>query len=368
MRRLGAVIRDAVRAGLVALWSVLAVTPCGAHAAVVSGLNEALVPVAARSETARAEANRAALRQVLIKISGDRKSVDSRPELLKDAGNYVLQYQYREIPAGEDMAAAEMLWVQFDEAAVRELLASAGLPVWQASRPLVLVWAATEENGTGTISSPDGQDPTTLALRQDMERRGLPLALPQVDPSAAGAPTVADLKQGDIAKLQQVSAPYGAQELATAVITRAEGGAWRGRFTLLRGEHGATWVAQGPTVEEVVAQGVDQWADALAAPAVAAGSATTTEAVDLLVEGITNTQQFGRVETYLRTVPGVSQVRVSRLEPGVITFRVIAAGGLAVLAQAIGSGQVLQPAAGGAAGRYVLVELAPPAATATPGQ
>lgn len=367
MRRLRAVIRDAGLACLVALWTVVAIAP-GAHAAVVSGLDEALVPVADRGETARAEANRAALRQVLIKIAGDRKAVDSRPELLKDAGNYVLQYQYRDVAAGEATAAATLLWVQFDEAAVRELLAKAGLPSWQANRPLVLVWAATEQDGTGTISATDGQDPTTVALRMHMERRGLPLALPQVDPAVADAPTVADLKQGDPARLQQASAPYGAQELATAVITRADDGAWRGRFTLLRGEHGATWVAQGPTVEEVVAQGVDQWADALAAPAVAAGSATTTEAVDVQVEGISNTQQFGRVETYLRTVPGVSQVRVRRLEPGLVTFRVIAAGGMAVLAQGIGSGQVLQPAAGGAAGRFIFVEPAPAPAAAAPPQ
>jgi hypothetical protein len=360
------VIRDAGLACLVALWTVVAIVP-GAHAAVVSGLDEALVPVADRSETARAEANRAALRQVLIKIAGDRKAVDSRPELLKDAGNYVLQYQYRDVAAGEATAAASLLWVQFDEAAVRELLAKAGLPSWQSNRPLVLVWAATEQDGASAIASTDGQDPTTVALRLHMERRGLPLALPQVDPAAADAPTVADLKQGDPASLQQASAPYGAQELASAVITRA-GDAWRGLFTLLRGEHGATWVAQGPTVEGVVAQGVDQWADALAAPAVAAGSATTTEAVDLQVEGITNAQQFGRVETYLRTVPGVSQVRVRRLEPGVVTFRVIAAGGMAVLAQGIGSGQVLQPAAGGAAGRFVFVEPAPAPASAAPAQ
>lgn len=366
MRRLRAVIRDAGLACLVALWTLVAVAP-GAHAAVVSGLDEALVPVADRGETARAEANRAALRQVLIKIAGDRKAVDSRPELLKDAGTYVLQYQYRDVAASEAAAAATLLWVQFDEAAVRELLAKAGLPSWQANRPQVLVWAATEQDGASAIASTDGQDPTTVALRLHMERRGLPLVLPQVDPAVADAPTVADLKQGDPARLQQASAPYGAQELATAVITRAVD-AWQGRFTLLRGEHGATWVAQGPTLEEVVAQGVDQWADALAAPAVAAGSATTTEAVDLQVEGITNTQQFGRVETYLRTVPGVSQVRVRRLEPGVVTFRVIAAGGMAVLAQGIGSGQVLQPAEGGAAGRFVFVEPAPAPASAAPVQ
>lgn len=365
MRRLRAVIRDAGLACLVALWTVVAIAP-GAHAAVVSSLDEALVPVADRSDTARAEANRAALRQVLIKIAGDRKAVDSRPELLEGAGNYVLQYQYRDVAASEATAAASLLWVQFDEAAVRELLAKASLPSWQSNRPLVLVWAATEQDGASAISAMDGQDPTTAALRLHMERRGLPMVLPQLDPAAADAPTVADLKQGDPAWLQQASAPYAAQEVASAVITRS-GDAWRGRFTLLRGEHGATWVAQGPTVEEVVAQGVDQWADALAAPAVAAGSATTTEAVDLQVEGITNTQQFGRVEIYLRTVPGVSQVRVRRLEPGVVTFRVIAAGGMAVLAQGIGSGQVLQPAAGGAAGRFVYVEPASaPAAAAAP--
>jgi hypothetical protein len=366
MRRLQAVTGNAFLACLIALSCTLGIAPGGARAAVVSGLNEALVPVDDRGDTARAAANQAALRQVLIKITGDRKAVTSRPELLKDAGNYVLQYQYRDLAPEEGAAAAALLWVQFDEAAVRQLLATAGLPSWQPDRPQVLVWAATEQDGAGGLSGSVEEDPTARALRQHMDRRGLPLALPLTDPTDTGSLTVSDIKQGDTGKLQQASVPYGAQELATAVLSKAQDGTWRGRFTLLRGERSATWVAQGLTLDEVVAQGVDQWADALAAPAAAAGSATTTEAVDLQVEGITNSRQFGRVEAYLRTVPGVSQVSVSRLEPGLVTFRVITAGGMAVLAQGVGSGQVLQPAAG-AAGRFVLVDMAPPpVAPATP--
>jgi hypothetical protein len=368
MRRLSAVTGNAFLACLIAFSCTVGLVPGGAQGAVVSGLSEALVPVDDRSDTARAAANEAALRQVLIKISGDRKAVSSRPELLKDAGNYVLQYQYRDLAAEDGGAATSMLWVQFDEAAVRQLLANAGLQEWQSDRPQVLVWAATEQDGASGLSGAVEEDPTTRALRQHMERRGLPLVLPQPDPADTDSLTVADIKQGDTGRLRQASGRYGSQELATAVLGKSQDGAWRGRFTLLRGERSATWVAQGPTLDDVVAQGVDQWADALAAPAAAAGSATTTEAVDLQVEGITNSRQFGRAEAYLRTVPGVSQVSVRRLEPGVVTFRVIAAGGMPVLGQAIGSGQVLQPAAGTAAGRFILIEVAPPSVAPVPPQ
>jgi hypothetical protein len=187
------------------------------------------------------------------------------------------------------------------------------------------------------------------------------LVLPLQDLDEQGRISAKDIKQDNVARITEASSRYGAQEVATAVVSLGQEDGWRGRFTLLRGERGSTWVAQGTTAEEVVAQGVDQIADALAAPAATVtGSA---EAVEVRVEGIANAQQFAQVESYLRTVPGVSNVVLRRLEPAYVTFSVNVAGGMATLTQAAAAGQALQ-AVGAGVGYFRLQQAATASAPA----
>ena len=120
---------------------------CNAFPAeLVRDLYVADVPVANRGETELARAAEEGLAQVLVKVSG---SVDvlARPEVagaLQSARARVQQYSYNRIDNGDAALSAR---VEFDPAQVRDLLLSAGAPIWTATRPAVLVWLVVEEAG-----------------------------------------------------------------------------------------------------------------------------------------------------------------------------------------------------------------------------
>ena len=328
-------------------------------AATVTGLNEALVIVADKTDKTRAKATEAALQQVMIKLTADRKAVASNAEaLLKDADSYVLQYQYQELPAagGGADATVPALWVQFDEVAVKQALAAAGLPLWAAERPSLLVWALSEEDGSASLSGSEDQSAASASLRRHAERRGVPLVLPLLDLDDQGRIHPDDIKQDNIARIKDASARYGAQATATVVLTATPDSRWRGRFTLYRDERSSTWLAQGKTTDDVLSQGMDQLADALAALTLAPAPGASGESVQVLVEGVSSARQYAQVEAYLRTLSNVSNVVVKRLEPGRVTFAVVSHGGLPAIAEAVAAGQVLQPIGAAGEGRFRLLQ------------
>ncbi|MGQ0656512.1 MAG: DUF2066 domain-containing protein [Chromatiales bacterium] len=337
--------------------ALLAFTAGVAGAATVTGLNEALVPVADRTDKARAEATKEALREVLIKLTGDRNAIRGETEaLIRDAGNYVLQYQYRDLPAQEDGGRPRTaLWVQFDEAALTNALAATGVAPWGSDRPSLLLWLLSEQGDSGSLTGSEEQSALGESARFHASRRGIPLVLPLLDLDDTARIAPSDVKRDNVERIRDASARYATRATATAVLTDAPEGGWRGRFTLQFGERSSTWLAQGETPDAALGQGMDQFADALAAGAVTARPAGSRESVKLQVEGIETAQQFAQVEEYLRTLSPVESVAVQRLERGRVTFGVVSRGGLPTLRDTVARGGVLQAVGDGAEARFRLL-------------
>ncbi|HVN43101.1 MAG TPA: DUF2066 domain-containing protein, partial [Steroidobacteraceae bacterium] len=126
----GAVIlkaaRAATRRGLLAalLWPLLAQAD--------GGLYQGVVPLQGSTEADRSAAFGEALRAAAVRASGHREAASS-PAIAAAAAapaRYVLQYA---------TTPDRMLRVGFDGAAIEQLLAQAGLPLWPAERPVTFV-------------------------------------------------------------------------------------------------------------------------------------------------------------------------------------------------------------------------------------
>lgn len=93
-----------------------------AHA---GGLYTAQVPVASQSEADRAEALKAALTQVIARVSGDAAAA-ARPDVAKAIGRadrYVQQFQYQQEAAADNPAETRLVLVaQFDRDAIDRVL------------------------------------------------------------------------------------------------------------------------------------------------------------------------------------------------------------------------------------------------------
>ncbi len=118
MRLHGFLIRLAWLAGCVAAAPISA-----------AGLYTGEAPVTSQSEGERAEALKAALAQVLVKVGGD-NAILARPEIAKavaGAERFVQQYQYTQnVGEGGQSPARFTLVAQFDRDAVDQLIAGAG--------------------------------------------------------------------------------------------------------------------------------------------------------------------------------------------------------------------------------------------------
>ena len=199
-----------------ARWLICSWWPAfGASAAEVQGLYDASVPVADQQQPARAQAMRAGLAQVLVRVTGYGGAPQDPvlADMLDDAPHYVQQYRYLTAPpaatatapataaaAPATTAAAPpplQLWMAFDPVGIDQALRARHQPVWGRARPLVLVWLAVDD-GNGSrhlVSASDGSD-ESQALEDEAQLRGLPLRLPLWDLEDQSKVAVADVWGG----------------------------------------------------------------------------------------------------------------------------------------------------------------------------
>jgi hypothetical protein len=108
-----------------------------AWAVEVATLYTAQVALDEEQSDPRSEAYKAALGEVLLRVSGTQLSSD--PEMIEllfpSPASYVVQFR-----PGED----DTLWVSFDGEAIEQVLRQSGQTVWGSERPLTLIWLAVD--------------------------------------------------------------------------------------------------------------------------------------------------------------------------------------------------------------------------------
>ena len=153
-------------------------------------LYQAAIPVVDQSQEQRRLAAKQALKEVLVKLSGN-DNVAANPAIeqaLGRAPQLIQQYQYRANPVADiELAEGEqrkpqVLEVIFPEAQVRQILREAGEAFWPENRPKVLVWLVedTLERGKSVLN---GYSDSALvsSLQVSASARGLPLVFPLLD-------------------------------------------------------------------------------------------------------------------------------------------------------------------------------------------
>ncbi|HTT07468.1 MAG TPA: DUF2066 domain-containing protein [Gammaproteobacteria bacterium] len=328
-------------------------------AAPPDGLYEATVPIAEKTEAARNDGVRNAMAQVLIKLTGDRGSIQRQEaqSLLRDAQRYVREIRFEDIAAPGTDKTQPNLWVQFDPAALGPALAGTGLPLWGQDRPGVLIWLALEEGGAAALISPDDDRGYTELIRRQMSRRGLSSISPLLDLEDQNKVSAGTLKQEQAAPLRDASARYGTGAVVSAVLSHGDNGLWTGRFVLYFNGQNLSWSVKGQNAEEIAAQGADDIADAIAVRYARATPAETGpgQTVELIVEGVRSLQNYADLQRYLRSLNAVTAVNVSRVEGDRVTLVLGTKAGLQAIADSIAYNATLQPAANGAPGHYRLI-------------
>ena len=302
------------------------------HAVEVPSLFTAEVPLNERSDNPRDDAYKAALTEVLMRVSGSLLSTDEEAidELFPVPSAYVTQFQ----PGAEDS-----LWVSFDGEAIERVLRAAGQMVWGNDRPLTLVWLAVDW-GQGEREIIAAGDPErsrqqsrsidrNRLLRERVleiaEKRGLPLAFPLLDTEDLQSVTFSDIWGGFDERIVDASKRYEAHSILIGRVRPSS--SQRNRWTYVFGGKSLVW--SGPP--EVV---VGQIADTLAAEFAVGGDAPL-EMVALNVSGVQTVDAYGSVQALLSKVSLIERFRILEVAGDVVSYQVEVRGGAPRLRRAL---------------------------------
>ncbi len=331
-------------------------------AAEVEGLYEAEIQVAGQGKTEQGEAIRAALAEVVMRVTG-RRGVAALPALapmFKRADQMAQQYRYRPLP--EDMARiipvvpsaaqppgkpvaakGQVLWASFDPATVNQALRQAGLPVWGRVRPATLILLAMEEQNQRAVLLADSRPELQSIMDNRARRRGLPVLLPQ-DAETEGGVRFADVWNNARDVLLKAAVREQAETVLAGRLS-LRSGTWRVRWTLYQGSGEAVnWESVASVPQDVLEAGIDGAADVLAkrfAQVLSDAAATTAL---MTVTNIVTLDDYARTMNYLQSLAGVTEAGVVRVKADSVTFRVLTRSSDTGLAQTIALGSVLSAA------------------------
>jgi hypothetical protein len=214
------------------------------------------------------------------------------------------------------------LRVEFDPTAMRRALDSAGLPLWDVDRPLVVIWLAIDggENARFILADAAADNPqlagdslaefqqTLLAVASE---RGLPVVLPLLDANDITRVTFADVWDEVREPIVAASERYGAEAVLIGRAGSLDSNAETVRWTLIAGEEEASWegnFASGPgEAAAVLSRQLATYADAGGAQRV-------------VVTGIDSFAQYGSLLQYFRSLPIVERVSISRVDGQAVEF------------------------------------------------
>jgi hypothetical protein len=312
------------------LLTVIATVP--ALAVEVTALYSAEVLLDENEEDPRAAAYRAALDEVLLRVSGselvgDRDMVEA---LFPRPSDYVVQFR-----PGEE----ETLWVSFDGEAIERVLRNSGQNVWGGDRPLTLIWLAVDwGQGEREILGADDPERTSgearsidrnRLLRERLlgvaERRGLPVLFPLLDTEDLREVSFSDIWGAFDEAVIEASERYDVNSILIGRLRPGDARQNRWRYYFSGDQR--NWIGEPELAISLVA-------DVLAGEFAISGS-ERLETVDLVVEGIASVAAYGEVHSILADVSIVESFAITEVEGDRIRYRVDAHGGAGRLRRAL---------------------------------
>ena len=281
-----------------------------ARAEMVANLYDAAVPVKEQTQSTFRRAASEGLERVLIRVSG-RSQVSDRADIASALANpepLVVQYRYHQPlapdndPSAVDESPSLMLELSYSPRQVNALLQSAGLPVWSANRPSMLVWLVAD-TATGRRFVGGGEQPELQALMNDeAQRRGLPLQFPLFDLTDTANLSVNQVWQLSAPAVREASQRYGSAYILVGRASEFSTGQWVASWLLLDGDVVRTFESDGMGARQALASAVDRVADVQAERyAVLNGGAGAGSSL-IQVDGIADFRSYAALMGYLESL------------------------------------------------------------------
>jgi uncharacterized protein len=298
-----------------------------AHAAARSDLFQATSPLLDRSEAGYTATFQAALKTVLVRVTGLR-SADADPALnplVNDARRFVQQFH----PAPDNQ-----LWVAFDGAAIERWLTQNGQPLWGRERPSTFVWLAVQTTPlAGIVLTRDDTSELKSQLGAQAAARGIQLLWPTAADLQNNRLDFAAVNAMPTTALADVAHRLGGDGVLIGHASNATGMATV-RWTHIFADRNSDFTG---TLE-----GVDRAADTYAELFAASGNLAP---VDIEVVGIGDVKDYANVQSFLQSLTFITHVSIEALDGDAVRFRLTTRGGAEPLHRAIALNGLLLPLA-----------------------
>lgn len=284
----------------------------------------------------------AALRVVLIKLTGDRYVPfrNGVTELLFNADQYVQQFEYRtkEKAGGQQL----YLWARFNSASLNKVLREAAIPEWGRERPSTLVWLAVSDASGRRLSGLSDDSGYVEKMEVQAKNRGIVLVHPLLDLEDTSQLQVSDIWGRFQDPVMDASRRYNANVILTGRLEAISPELWEAHWVAYIDERAFAWVTQANLAETVIVEGVDGLADTLAERYGQAGTYTQSGELEILVNDITDYNQYAKVLNYLESLNSVTKVEVKEVTEDSVIYLLTTQADTSVISRAVDLGQTLQ--------------------------
>ena len=318
------------------LWAVSA----NLQAVEVDGLYAAELAVTSQGRAERRSSIRAALTEVLIKISGNGQVALSPgiPEILSRSSQYLQQYRYRSAKLAADPVTGvvqnqQYLWVRFDQISLDKALRAIGVPIWGHRRPVTLAWLVVEQGSQRKLLGSSDDSRFTQFVIEQATRRGIPLDLPLYDLEDQQRVKVTDILGGFQESVLAASERYAADAILVGRLRDMENNRWEGRWTLHLDGRELHWSQQGD-FEQSLSFGIDGTASNLASNFVRAPSNNPGE-LTVLVMDVFNLEDYARSDRFLAGLDGVIRIKPDQINGDNILYKIEVRGDQQSLLQSV---------------------------------
>lgn len=313
----------------------------------VTNLYQGVLPVTTQSPAERNQLAGDALKQVLIKVSGN-NDILNRPEIkenLSAASTLMQEFSYVPAPALLARNKPYLLQLNFDPNGINKMLREAGAPIWGQNRPLLLIWLAYEmPNHPAEIVGADSQSPIPVLLKQDTDRRGVPILFPAMDVQDMEQVTANDIVMPNLPKLLAAAKRYASDAILIGQMQQTATG-YTAQWKLIMGNDQWGWTITGPTIADTLVALADHVADTLAGRYATVITNTVQANFTMKITGVQQAEDFVQVTNYIKHLTPVSNVELEQISGSDMYLKISLRGSQASFTQALSVGQKLTPVA-----------------------
>ena len=314
------------------------------------------VPVTNESDAERNRAFGEALAAVILKVSGDRRSLEipAIERALADAQNYVEGISYSselvrseiEVDENGDGAqdqlpiadpgsvvdpvlddgepdapvAAEFLEqryinVDFASSLIDELLVQANIPVWDSNRPSVLVWMVLQDAAGNRSFLTADSNPEIIEIMQGFaSNRGLPIIFPLLDFEDRRSLSEDIIWTLDQDAITAASERYGADSILSGRLHFTAGGELVGLWQFIFQQESEVFDGFDEELESYINQPLDRITSQLSSYFAFEPEAASAQVVRLRVDGVGDLTAYSALLNYVRGLAVVENVSTAALD------------------------------------------------------